>query len=107
MLVKSWPVLLGTLLVLNACAASPPPEQTAPASAACQNPVYVDLSTQHPDSLSDRAWERLQRLSAECSAEQAEAERVARRSGGHHHAAWLLMPGTMLFGGMMWLMMGL
>jgi hypothetical protein len=94
-------------LLLGACTTAPAPRRPVPAPEACKEPLYVELTREHPDSLSDRAWERLQQLEAHCRAERAEqTDEPAFLEAGHHRAMWLWMPAMMLFGGMMWLMMG-
>lgn len=97
---------LGLVLLLGACTSASPPRQPAPEPEACREPLYLELKNEHPDSLSDRAWERLHQLEAECRAEQTrQAEEPSIVDGGYF-GAWLWMPAMMVFGGMMWLMMG-
>ncbi len=59
------PFLVAALL-LGGC--SPPVSHAdqAPKPAACTDSLYVRLARQHPDSLSDRAWQRLQTLDGAC-----------------------------------------
>lgn len=104
------PILLVALLVvLGSCAAPPPPNRPAPEPPSCRDPVYLELRAQHPDSLSDRAWDRLQELDAECRSQLAEqpADNATLGPGADHHlGGWLWMPAMMVLGGMMWLIMG-
>ena len=95
------------LLFLGACASAPVPGSTVPEPEACRELVYLELKAEHPDSLSDRAWERLRQLDAECRADRSrEPSRPDRVDADHHLGAWLWMPAMMVVGGMMWLMMG-
>jgi hypothetical protein len=101
------PLALPLVLVLGACASAPAPRRATPEPEACREPIYLELKAEHPDSLSERSWERLQQLEAECRAElRQEPDRANLVGGDHHRGAWLWMPAMMLFGGMMWLMMG-
>ena len=104
---RIYPALPLTLaLFLGACASAPAAPPPAAGADACREPVYLELKGEHPDSLSERAWERLQQLEAACQAEETrQAERPAVVDRGHH-GAWLWMPAMMVLGGMMWLMMG-
>ena len=56
----------------------------------CADSTSVQLKRQHPDSLSDRSWQRLQSLDRACAAARAESSLGARsgttgagNSGGH------------------------
>ncbi len=101
------PLALPLVLFLAACASAPAPRQATPEPEACREPIYLELKGEHPDSLSERSWERLQQLEAECRAElRQESDGADLVGGDHHRGAWLWMPAMMLFGGMMWLMMG-
>lgn len=98
---------LALALFLGGCASANATPQPAPEPVACREPLYLELRDTHPDSLSERAWDRLQQLDAACRTERSrQAERPAVTDPGHHPRAWLWMPAMMLFGGMMWLMMG-
>jgi hypothetical protein len=59
-------VLAATLLLGGCATASSPPRAHGPEPAACNDSLYVQLARQHPDSLSDRAWLRLQSLDSAC-----------------------------------------
>jgi hypothetical protein len=99
--------VLALALFVGACTPPAAPRQPAPEPDPCLEPVYLELRSEHPDSLSDRAWERLRQLEAGCRAERDRP--LQATTGGaqqHHPAAWLWMPAMMVFGGLMWLMMG-
>ena len=49
------------------------------APVACSDSVYVQMSRQHPDSLSERSWQRLQSMERACDSARAQAP---RESGG-------------------------
>lgn len=70
------PILLALFLALSGCAARQAHLQEP---AACSDSLYVQLQRQHPDSLSARAWERLQTLEQTCAA--ARAKRNGDMSG--------------------------
>lgn len=107
---------LATTVLLAACApaTAPAPRTTAPVprSSACYDPLYLELRASKPDALTDREWTRLQQLEDLCLLERRTPE--ARQPGGEdsahragqHSAMWLWMPAMMVFGGLMWLMMG-
>lgn len=98
---------LALVFFLDACTSTPRAGRPVPEPAACQDSLYLELKAEHPDSLSDRAWERLQQLSAECRAEPGpEAASPTVPDGGHRFGMWLWMSATMVVGGLMWLMMG-
>ena len=66
----AFPVLVGTLLVAG-CARSSPTLAHGPEPAACTDSLYVQIARQHPDSLSERAWRRLQSLDSACARARA------------------------------------
>ncbi len=102
----------GVLLAACAPATSTRPIPPAPRASACDDPIYLQLRAADPDSLSHREWARLHELEDLCTAERRaaatgeDAQSAADRGAGMHGARWLWMPATMLFGGLMWLMMG-
>lgn len=99
--------LFGTLLVTAGCTAPQPERRPEPRSATCADSIYLELSREHPDSLSDRAWERLQQLDAACARARNGAEQVdSSVSAGHHKDTWIWMPAMTFLGTLMWLMMG-
>lgn len=84
--------------ILVSCAPSPPPA-VAPrpdgAASACTDPMYQALKETHPDSLSDRSWQRLQDLERMCE-EQREAEPDPKGIDGMHHDRWRTWAPAML-----------
>lgn len=58
-------ILLALVLSLSGCAARRAHVQEP---APCSDSLYVQLKRQHPDSLSERAWQRLQALEQSCAA---------------------------------------
>lgn len=99
--------LLGALLTATACTAPPPVERPEPRTDACSDAIYLELSREHPDSLSDRAWERLQQLEAACERGRSRTDNVdSAIHGSHHRDGWIWMPTMMVLGTLMWLMMG-
>lgn len=99
--------LFGTLLVAAGCTTPQPERRPEPRSTACADSIYVELSREHPDSLSDRAWERLQQLDEACARDRNRAEEMDLTAPvGHHRDTWIWMPTMMVFGTLMWLMMG-
>lgn len=58
--------LLAVALLLAGCATPSTRTEHAPTPAACTDSLYVQLARQHPDSLSERAWLRLQTLDSAC-----------------------------------------
>ena len=66
-----WSV--ATALVLSGCAPAASRAVHAAQPAACTDSIYVHLSRQHPDSLSERSWQRLQSLDSACARARAAA----------------------------------
>lgn len=107
--------LLAATAILASCA--PRTHSTAgaaapePRASACEEPLYLRLRAAEPDGLTEREWARLQHLEELCLLERRATATDARetpsihRRGGLTDAHWLWMPGMMLFGGLMWLMM--
>lgn len=69
---RTLPMLAAAALLLISCATTAPPRSHAMEPAACSDSLYVELSSQHPDSLSDRSWQRLQSLERACAAARAQ-----------------------------------
>ena len=65
-------------LLLTGCAGSQSMAH-GPTPAACSDSLYLRLSRQHPDSLSERAWQRYRSLDSACVRARAES---ARDTGG-------------------------
>ena len=85
-------VVIISLAILVA-SAGPVPGQTREQPAACTDSTYVALKRQNPDSLSDRAWQRLQSLDRECVTARAQSQRMGSGmmgNGGHHQGTWLM-----------------
>ena len=105
--------LVAATALVSACA--PAAQSAAPAEpvpSVCTDSLYLRLRSAEPDDLSEREWARLQQLEQQCLAErqtpvarQAPGEPAAH-SGPMLRAGWLWMPAMMVFGGLMWLMMG-
>lgn len=102
------PVLAMTMLIGWGCTAPPPARQPEPGPDACSDSLYLELSGQHPDSLSERAWARLQQLDDACRAGPARSGEADTLGSGpaHYWGMWLWMPTMMVTGALMWLMMG-
>ena len=98
-------VVVTASLVLAACA-SPAMRQTEMAQPVpCTDSTYVQLKRQNPDSLSARAWERLQSLDRECTAART-AQQAANGTGHMDHGGWHWMGigalMVVMMGAMMW-----
>ena len=70
--IRTLPMLAAVAMLLVSCATIPTPQSHAMAPVACSDSVYVQLSRQHPDSLSERSWQRLQSLERACAAARAQ-----------------------------------
>ena len=66
---RSALVLVSLLGAIAACA--PPMGQVSVRPEPCGDSLYVQLKRTHPDSLSERAWQRLQSLDRDCAAARA------------------------------------
>jgi len=107
-------VLLAGNLLVSACTPALPASAhaAAPRPSACEDSRYVQLRTAEPDNLSEREWTRLRQLDELCVTERratiAGAAPVgeAARPGAIHGAPWLWMTAMMVFGGLVWLIMG-
>lgn len=71
--------LLVVAIVLNGCATT---QTHVQAPSPCSDPIYAQLTREHPDSLSERAWQRLQSLERACVAARAESRRDMTGMGG-------------------------
>ena len=80
------------LALLAACV--PPTSRLSPVAAAspCEDPSYLRLQQQDPDSLSMREWQRLQVLDRECAAARPHASRElsAMTDTWHNGRHWLI-----------------
>lgn len=79
-------------LALAGCASTARPQRFEPAPVACADSSLVKLRAVHPDSLSEREWQRLQVLERNCSLARAQ---TARETPGrtHDHAMWWMGSG--------------
>ena len=77
--IRTLPMLAAVAILLVSCATTPTPQSHAMAPVACSDSMYVQLSRQHPDSLSERSWQRLQSLERSCAAARAQ---TPSESGG-------------------------
>ncbi len=96
-------VALLSVTVLAACA-MPARQWRASTPAPCTDSTYLQLRRQHPDSLSDREWQRFQSLDAACADARTFVRELAVNRSGHsgwmglHHvgaAAGLVMTAIM------------
>ncbi len=103
-------ILLAAVAIVTVAGCSVPEggREPEPRPAVCADSVYLELAREHPDSLSDRAWERLQQLEAACDRRRAGSVDGAGAAvrADHHGNDWVWMPAMMGFGLIMWLMMG-
>ena len=77
-------VLIALIGAITACAPSTR-HASVPQPTPCADSLYVRLKGQHPDSLSERAWQRLQSLERDCAAarSQTHAETSSMMGMGH------------------------
>lgn len=61
----TWIIPLALVLSFSGCAAR---QAHVMEPSPCSDSLYVQLKRQHPDSLSQRSWERLQALEQSCAA---------------------------------------
>lgn len=59
-------VVIASGLLLAGCARTSRSAKQGPEPAACSDSLYLGMARQHPDSLSERAWQRFQRLDSAC-----------------------------------------
>lgn len=82
------PVLRGSAVLAVALLAACTPPATHPTAVAtptaCEDPSYLKLRQQNPDSLTERAWERLQTLDRECATARRRAYATHRQNGMSH-----------------------
>ncbi len=89
-------LFVATASLLAGCATPASRTAHAPEPAACTDSVYVRLARQHPDSLSERAWQRLQSLDSACASARTHTANDARGMGmmgmGHGQSrAWAIL----------------
>jgi hypothetical protein len=94
-----WRGLAVAWLALFAACATPATRQAhVEPPSPCTDSLYVRLQQQHPDSLSERAAQRLQSLDRECAAARAESQRSGSHGAangmmgmGHGTGGWVAM----------------
>ena len=93
---RTLPVLAAFVLLLVSCATTATSRSPVPEPAACSDSVYAQLSHQHPDSLSERSWQRLQSLERACVAARAQTPSETGRMGmmGMAHGDGALWTGV-------------
>ena len=94
---------LSMLLLLTACATTSPRHARATKPAACSDSVYVQLAHQHPDSMSERAWQRFQSLDSACVRARSQAPAESHAGGmmgmGHgQNGAWAILAPLVVLG---------
>lgn len=105
-----WEWFAVTLMIAGCATASRSPAH-GPVAAVCTDSIYLHLARQHPDSLSERAWQRLQSLDSSCARERAHAASDTRGMGmmGMAHGprrAWAIL-APLIIVGMMVMMVAL
>lgn len=82
-------VTVALALTLAGCA-STVPRPIEPEPAVCVAPSLTALRAEHPDSLSEREWQRLQTLERHCDLARAEVQVDGwHHAGGTHHGWWV------------------
>lgn len=85
---RSVAVLMAFAAATAACAA-PIRHTSVPQPAPCNDSIYVRLKSQHPDSLSERAWQRLQDLDRDCTTARTAAQmEMSGMMGMGHGRSW-------------------
>lgn len=95
------PFLRGSAVIgvalLAACAIPATSAETQPsataASSVCTDSSYSRLQSYHPDSLSERQWQRLQTLDRECAAARVTARHDSHRTSGLSHGGHMMGAG--------------
>lgn len=95
---------VATVIVISSCASA---QRThAVQETACADPLYLQLKTVHPDSLSEREYGRLHDLELACQAEKQAATREQHRGGMMGVSHWYSIPMLVIAAAGMALMMG-
>lgn len=94
---------IGAAVLFTGCAAPTSRMAHAPQPAACTDSIYVQLSRQPPDSLSERAWQRLQALDSGCARARAEAPKDTHGMpmmgmGGGSGKVWMILTPIIVAG---------
>lgn len=89
-------VMIASGLLLAGCARPSGSATPRPEPVACSDSLYVRLSAQHPDSLSEREWQRLQSLDSACAQSRHQAGTGGHTAGmmgmeGGRGGAWLVL----------------
>lgn len=95
---------VAAVLALSSCASAQ--GRHVVQDTACADPLYLQLKTIHPDSLSEREYGRLRDLEAGCQAEKQAATRERHRGGMMGMSRWYSMPMILVAAAGMALMMG-
>lgn len=102
--------LLFSALVLGGCATRQAQQGQLSQPSPCTDSLYLELKREHPDSLSEREWQRLQSLDQACAATRTRAARTdaSGQMGGMMGAGRgvFLMGAVMVVGIVMALAMG-
>lgn len=95
---------VAAVIVLSSCASA---QRThAEPDNSCADPLYLQLKTIHPDSLSEREYGRLHDLELACQAEKQAATREQHRGGMMGVSHWYSIPMILVAAAGMALMMG-
>lgn len=96
------PVILAAALLAGCAANQAHVQPPAP----CSDSLYVQLKREHPDSLSEREWQRLQSLDQACAVTRAQAHGQMTGMMGMGTGRGVLWMGlVMVVGSIMVLMM--
>lgn len=81
--------LAALTLTAMGCATYPSRDPAPPEPVVCADPVLVELRAEHPDSLSEREWQRYQVLERRCDVARAETAQEPRYWTHDHHVWWM------------------
>ena len=87
-------LLLSSLTLVGCAARRPVLHEPVP----CTDSLYLQLKRVHPDSLSERAWQRLQSLQADCVSARAQPEHGRTGMMGMGSRRGLLGMGILMVG---------
>jgi hypothetical protein len=77
-----------TIVLLAACTALTTSATRPAAPAPCMDSTYLQLRQQHPDSLSERSWQRLQSLERECANARSMSQTSMSAANHGHGGLW-------------------
>lgn len=107
---RALSVLAATLMLGGCATVSSPTRAHRPEPAACSDSLYVQLARQHPDSLSERAWLRLQSLDSACvrarTQSASDMQGVGMMGMGHGQRSGWRVLGPVIVVGMAVMMVG-